>query len=99
MANTQTTEPKAGIKSTEFWATIGISGLPIADQLGWFNKMPVTEGGETALWASAGLIASIYVFSRAWVKVASVKYGAKNEITISEPTTNTNGSGIRTGNN
>ena len=92
-----TTEPKAGIKSTEFWATIGISGLPIADQLGWFQKMPITEGGETALWLSAGLIASIYVFSRAWVKVATVKYGGKNEITISESTPTTGRSGIRSG--
>lgn len=96
MANIQTAEPKAGIKSTEFWATIGISGLPIADQLGWFDKMPVTEGGETALWVSAGLIASIYVFSRAWVKVASVKYGGKNEITTNDTPVARN-NGIRTG--
>jgi len=71
--------PKPGIKSTEFWATIGISGLPIADQLGFFNKMPITEGGETALWLSAGLIASVYVFTRAWVKVSANKYGVENE--------------------
>ena len=85
-------EPKAGIKSTEFWATIGISGLPIAEQFGWFDKMPVTEGGETALWASAGVVAAVYVFSRAWVKVASVKYGGKNEITTTTTkSTNSNG--------
>lgn len=82
-----TQQPKPGIKSTEFWATIGISGLPIADQLGWFNKMPVTEGGETALWLSAGFIASVYVLSRAWVKVATVKYGAKNENSADNTTT------------
>jgi len=79
-------EPKPGVKSTEFWATIGISGLPIADQLGWFQKMPITEGGETALWFSAGLIASVYVFSRAWVKVATAKYGAKNESNTADST-------------
>lgn len=79
MESKMSNKPKPGIKSTEFWATIGISGLPLADQLGWFNRMPVTEGGETALWLSAGLIASMYVFSRAWVKVASVKYGGTNE--------------------
>lgn len=89
-------EPKAGIKSTEFWATIGISGLPIAEQLGWFDKMPVTEGGETALWASAGIIAGIYVFTRAWVKVASIKYGAKNEITTTDTPVARN-NGIRSG--
>jgi hypothetical protein len=72
-------KPKPGIKSTEFWATIGIAGLPLADQMGWFDRMPVTEGGETALWISAGFIAAVYVFSRAWVKVASVKYGATDE--------------------
>jgi hypothetical protein len=75
----ETRQPKPGVKSTEFWATIGISGLPIAEQLGWFDKMPLTEGGEAALWFSAGLIASVYVFSRAWVKVATAKYGANNE--------------------
>lgn len=79
-------QPKPGIKSTEFWATVGISGLPIADQLGWFNKMPLTEGGETALWFSAGLIASVYVFSRAWVKVSAYKYGVKDEETTSSTT-------------
>jgi len=68
-------EPKAGIKSTEFYATVGIAGLPIAEQLGWFKNMPITEGGETALWLSAGFIASVYVFTRSWVKVASYKYG------------------------
>ncbi len=73
-------EPKAGIKSTEFWATIGISGLPIADQLGIFDRMPVTEGGETALWISAGLIGAVYVFTRAWVKVATVKYGESDDV-------------------
>ena len=84
-----TNEPKPGIKSTEFWATIGISGLPIADQLGWFEKMPITEGGETALWFSAGMIASVYVFTRAWVKVSTAKYGAKHENTSdSNPTSN-----------
>lgn len=72
-------KPKPGIKSTEFWATIGIAGLPLADQIGWFDRMPVTQGGETALWISAGLIGSVYVFTRAWVKVASAKYGVKNE--------------------
>jgi len=75
-------EPKAGIKSTEFWATIGISGLPVADQLGIFDRMPVTEGGETALWISAGLIGAVYVFTRAWVKVANVKYGDQNEKSV-----------------
>ena len=73
---------KPGIKSTEFWATIGIAGLPLADQMGWFNRMPVTEGGETALWISAGFIAAVYVFSRAWVKVSSVKYGGQNEKSV-----------------
>jgi len=71
--------PKPGFKSTEFWATIGISGIPIADQLGIFDKMPATEGGETALWFSAGLIGAVYVFTRAWVKVSTVKYGVKND--------------------
>jgi len=75
-------KPKPGIKSTEFWATIGIAGLPLADQMGWFDRMPVTEGGETALWISAGFIAAVYVFSRAWVKVSSVKYGDQNEKSV-----------------
>jgi len=70
---------KPGVKTTEFWATVGIAGLPIADQLGFFDKMPVSEGGETALWFSAGLIVATYVFSRAWVKIATLKYGVKNE--------------------
>lgn len=71
----QQQEPKSGLKSTEFYAAIGIAGLPIADQLGWFNKMPVTEGGETALWLSAGLIVTAYIISRSWVKCATMKYG------------------------
>jgi len=78
----QDTKPeKPGVKTTEFWATIGIAGLPIADQLGLFNKMPVSEGGETALWISAGLIVSSYIFSRAWIKVTKLKFGVKNEET------------------
>lgn len=85
-----TNDPKPGIKSTEFWATIGISGLPIADQLGWFDKMPVTEGGETALWLSAGLIASIYVFTRAWVKISALKYGAANNESTDSSTSSGN---------
>jgi hypothetical protein len=76
---TTTKEPKPGFKSTEFWATVGIGGLPIAEQFGWFDKMPLTQGGETALWFSAGLITSVYVISRAWVKVSTVKYGEKDE--------------------
>ena len=76
---TTTRGPKPGIKSTEFWATVGISGLPIAEQFGWFDRMPLTQGGETALWVSAGLITSVYVISRAWVKVSAMKYGGKDE--------------------
>jgi len=72
-------ETKPGVKTTEFWATVGIAGLPLADGLGFFNKMPVSEGGETALWISAGLIVSTYVFTRAWVKIATLKYGVKDE--------------------
>jgi len=82
-------KPKPGIKSTEFWATIGIAGLPLADQMGWFDRMPVTQGGETALWISAGLIGSVYVFTRAWVKVASVKYGATDEKDVINTSTRT----------
>lgn len=85
-----TPTPKPGIKSTEFWATIGISGIPIADQLGLFNKMPVTEGGETALWLSAGVIASVYVFTRAWVKVSTLKYGANDDQASSTRTRTSN---------
>ena len=72
-------QTKPGVKTTEFWATVGIAGLPLADGLGFFDKMPVSEGGETALWISAGLIVSTYVFTRAWVKIATLKYGVKNE--------------------
>lgn len=75
----QNHDPKSGLKSTEFYAAIGIAGLPIADQLGWFNKMPITEGGETALWLSAGLIVSVYILSRSWVKYASIKYGVQEK--------------------
>ena len=78
-------ETKPGIKTTEFWATVGVAGLPLADQLGMFSKMPVTEGGETALWLSAGVIVASYVFTRAWVKIATVKYGVKNEENTSKP--------------
>ena len=74
-------ETKPGVKTTEFWATVGIAGLPLADGLGFFDKMPVSEGGETALWISAGLIVSTYVFTRAWVKIATLKYGVKDEET------------------
>ena len=72
-----TNEPKSGIKSTEFYATLGIAGLPIAEQLGWFDNMPTTEGGETAIWLSAGFVAAVYVFTRSWVKVAAYRYGIK----------------------
>lgn len=78
-------ETKPGIKTTEFWATVGVAGLPLADQLGFFDKMPVTEGGETALWLSAGIIVASYVFTRAWVKIATLKYGVKNEEDTSKP--------------
>lgn len=70
---------KPGIKTTEFWATVGVAGLPLADQLGFFDKMPVTENGEMALWFSAGIIVASYVFTRAWVKIATLKYGESNE--------------------
>jgi len=72
-------DTKPGVKTTEFWAAIGIAGLPIADQAGWFDKMPVTEGGETALWFSAGLIVATYILSRSLIKIATLKYGVKNE--------------------
>ena len=78
-------ETKPGVKTTEFWATVGVAGLPLADQLGFFDKMPVSEGGETALWLSAGIIVSSYVFTRAWVKIATLKYGVKNEEDTSQP--------------
>ena len=73
------TQEKPGFKTTEFWAAIGIAGLPIADQAGWFEKMPVTQGGETALWFSAGLIVATYILSRSLIKIATLKYGVKNE--------------------
>ena len=79
------TETKPGVKTTEFWATVGVAGLPLADQLGFFDKMPVSEGGETALWLSAGIIVSSYVFTRAWVKIATLRYGVKNEEDTSKP--------------
>ena len=82
-------DKKPGVKTTEFWATIGIAGLPAADQLGLFDKMPITEGGETALWISAGLIIGIYTFTRAWIKVTNIKYGVENE---EEPVSNSNSS-------
>jgi len=72
-------DTKPGVKTTEFWAAIGIAGLPIADQAGWFDKMPVTQGGETALWFSAGLIVATYILSRSLIKIATLKYGVKNE--------------------
>ena len=78
-------ETKPGVKTTEFWATVGVAGLPLADQLGFFDKMPVSEGGETALWLSAGIIVASYVFTRAWVKIATLKYGVKNEEDTSQP--------------
>ena len=78
-------ETKPGVKTTEFWATVGVAGLPLADQLGFFDKMPVTEGGETALWLSAGIIVASYVFTRAWVKIATLRYGVKNEEDTSKP--------------
>ena len=85
--NKMSEAPKPGIKSTEFWATIGIAGLPLADQIGWFDRMPLTQGGETALWISAGLIGSVYVFTRAWVKVASAKQGGNNDTSVSSVST------------
>lgn len=72
-----TNEPKSGIKSTEFYATLGIAGLPIAEQLGWFENMPNTEGGEIAIWISAGFVSAVYIFTRSWVKVTAYKHDIK----------------------
>lgn len=66
---TTSTDPKPGIKSTEFWATIGIGGLPLMEHSGWFKNWPITEGGEIAMWCVSGAVICSYVWSRAWVKV------------------------------
>jgi hypothetical protein len=66
---TTTTEPKPGVKSTEFWAAVSIGGLPLIEQLGWFKNWPITEGGEIAMWSIAGAVICSYIWSRAWVKV------------------------------
>ena len=66
-----TKELKPGIKSTEFWAAIGIGGLPLMEQSGWFKNWPITEGGEIAMWCVSGVVICSYIWSRAWVKVSS----------------------------
>tara|TARA_B100000497_G_C7397438_1_gene252280 strand:+ start:204 stop:485 length:282 start_codon:yes stop_codon:yes gene_type:complete len=66
---TTTTDPKPGVKSTEFWAAIGIGGLPLLEGTGWFKNWPITEGGEIAMWSIAGAVMCSYIWSRAWVKV------------------------------
>ena len=91
-----TTDPKPGIKSTEFWATIGIGGLPLAEQLGWFKNWPITQGGEIAMWCVAGAVMCTYIFSRAWVKVNNK--GDFNDIENTNISTSTTRStGIRSG--
>lgn len=77
---TTTTEPKPGVKSTEFWAAIGIGGLPLAEQFGIFKNWPITEGGEIAMWCVAGAVMCSYIWSRAWVKVTTNKGDLSNEI-------------------
>lgn len=93
---TTTTEPKPGMKSTEFWATIGIGGLPIAEQLGWFKNWPITQGGEIAMWCVSGAVICTYIFSRAWVKI-----NTQGDLNVLEETsTNDNparNTGIRSG--
>ena len=92
---TTTTEPKPGVKSTEFWAAIGIGGLPLLEQLGWFKNWPITEGGEIAMWSISGLVICSYIWSRAWVKVSGK--GDFNAINNNNDNTNTNKSSTRTG--
>ena len=75
---TATTDPKPGVKSTEFWATIGIGGLPLMEQSGWFKNWPATEGGEIAMWCVSGAVICSYVWSRAWVKINNK--GDSNEV-------------------
>tara|TARA_R110001592_G_scaffold161329_1_gene393900 strand:+ start:343 stop:615 length:273 start_codon:yes stop_codon:yes gene_type:complete len=77
---TATTEPKPGVKSTEFWATIGVGGLPLMEQSGWFKNWPITEGGEIAMWCVSGAVVCSYVWSRAWVKVSAK--GASDDVEI-----------------
>ena len=67
---TTTTEPKPGVKSTEFWAAIGIGGLPLMEHTGWFKNWPITEGA----------VMCSYIWSRAWVKVSTK--GAADDLEI-----------------
>lgn len=63
---------KPAIKSTEFWATAGIGGLPLLEQSGWFKNWPTTAAGEVTMYAMAAVIVGSYVWSRTLVKL---KYG------------------------
>jgi len=78
-------EPKPGVKSTEFWATIGVGGFPLAEQLGWIKNLPVTEAGEIAMWCVSGAVICTYIFSRAWVKVSN-----KGEFNVTQESSTNN---------
>ena len=63
---------KPAIKSTEFWATAGIGGLPLLEQSGWFKNWPTTAAGEVTMYAMAAVIVGSYIWSRTLIKL---KYG------------------------
>jgi len=73
-------EVKAGIKTSEFWATGTVVGVPLVAALGYFDKEPLTELGEMAAWFSAAFVASAYIFCRSWLKKTEIAHtGNHNE--------------------
>jgi len=77
-----TNEVKTGIKTSEFWATGIMTGVPLVGALGYFDKEPLTELGEMAAWLSASIVAAMYIFCRTWLKRTEILHGVKNEETI-----------------
>jgi len=66
-------DPKPGIKTTEFWIGGAITLPPILELLGWTDMVPKSDLGEFAAWLSIGLVASVYIWTRAWVKIHACK--------------------------
>tara|TARA_X000001382_G_scaffold128253_1_gene117541 strand:- start:790 stop:1080 length:291 start_codon:yes stop_codon:yes gene_type:complete len=74
-------EMKTGIKTSEFWATGVITGVPLVGALGYFDKEPMTELGEMAAWIAASIVVSTYIFCRSWLKRTEILHGDTNEKT------------------
>ena len=72
-------EMKTGIKTSEFWATGVITGVPLVGALGYFDKEPMTELGEMAAWIAASIVVSTYIFCRSWLKRTEILHGDTNE--------------------